>query len=151
VNPPASVCRKRSLLIGCVAVLIAFATPIDAGASNSSGTARPPVRITERDFDISAPKRLPSGNVVVRVRNGGPDDHELLVVRSKRRRLQLRPDGITVDEEALEPHLVGVLEAGPASSTRTLRLHLRPGRYEMFCNMSGHYLGGMRSQFVVTP
>jgi uncharacterized cupredoxin-like copper-binding protein len=29
-------------------------------------------------------------------------------------------------------------------------LHLRPGRYELFCNMAGHYLGGMRAELVVT-
>jgi uncharacterized cupredoxin-like copper-binding protein len=27
---------------------------------------------------------------------------------------------------------------------------LRPGRYELFCNMAGHYLGGMRVQLVVS-
>jgi uncharacterized cupredoxin-like copper-binding protein len=32
-----------------------------------------------------------------------------------------------------------------------LRLHLRPGRYVMFCNMSGHYLGGMDTDVVVKP
>jgi uncharacterized cupredoxin-like copper-binding protein len=29
-------------------------------------------------------------------------------------------------------------------------LHLKPGRYELFCNMAGHYLGGMRAALVVT-
>jgi uncharacterized cupredoxin-like copper-binding protein len=27
---------------------------------------------------------------------------------------------------------------------------LRPGRYELFCNMAGHYLGGMRAQLVAS-
>ena len=26
----------------------------------------------------------------------------------------------------------------------------KPGRYELFCNMAGHYLGGMRAALVVT-
>jgi uncharacterized cupredoxin-like copper-binding protein len=32
---------------------------------------------------------------------------------------------------------------------RTLRLKLTPGRYVFFCNMAGHYLGGMRHEVVV--
>jgi uncharacterized cupredoxin-like copper-binding protein len=30
-----------------------------------------------------------------------------------------------------------------------LRVRLTPGRYEFFCNMSGHYLGGMHTVIVV--
>jgi len=26
---------------------------------------------------------------------------------------------------------------------------LEPGRYELLCNMAGHYLGGMRTELVV--
>jgi uncharacterized cupredoxin-like copper-binding protein len=55
----------------------------------------------------------------------------------------LRRDGLTVDEAALEHRMVGVLEAGEPGADRRLVLRLRPGRYEFFCNMSGHYLGGM--------
>ena len=29
-------------------------------------------------------------------------------------------------------------------------MHLRPGTYEVFCNMAGHYLGGMSAMFTVT-
>ena len=38
--------------------------------------------MTERDFAIVAPKTLPAGNVVFRVRNKGPVAHELLIVRA---------------------------------------------------------------------
>jgi uncharacterized cupredoxin-like copper-binding protein len=30
-----------------------------------------------------------------------------------------------------------------------LHLHLTPGRYVLFCNMAGHYLGGMHRTLVV--
>jgi uncharacterized cupredoxin-like copper-binding protein len=30
-----------------------------------------------------------------------------------------------------------------------VRAHLTPGRYVLFCNMSGHYLAGMRRVLVV--
>jgi uncharacterized cupredoxin-like copper-binding protein len=44
---------------------------------------------------------------------------------------------------------VGELEPGDPGAVRTLRLKLSPGRYVFFCNMAGHYLGGMRHEVVV--
>jgi uncharacterized cupredoxin-like copper-binding protein len=107
------------------------------------------VRITERDFRISAPKHVRSGDLLLSVRNRGPDAHELIVVRDQSTRLPLRRDGSTVSEEKLEPVIAGALEPGQPHSVRKLRLHLAPGTYELFCNMSGHYLGGMHTKLVV--
>ena len=106
------------------------------------------VRVTERDFRITAPKHVAPGDLLLSVRNRGPDGHELIVVREGGR-LPLRRDGSTVSEEKLEPLIAGALEPGHPYSVRKLRLHLRPGTYELFCNMSGHYLGGMRMKLVV--
>jgi uncharacterized cupredoxin-like copper-binding protein len=92
---------------------------------------------------------VPSGEVLLSVRNRGPDAHELIVVREQAARLPLRKDGSTVSEEKLEPIIAGALEPGHPRSVRKLRLHLAPGRYELFCNMSGHYLGGMYTKLVV--
>jgi uncharacterized cupredoxin-like copper-binding protein len=106
------------------------------------------VRVTERDFRISAPRHVRTGDLLLSVHNRGPDAHELIVVREGSR-LPLRRDGSTVSEEKLEPVIAGALEPGRPHSTRTLRLHLAPGRYTLFCNMSGHYLGGMHTELVV--
>jgi uncharacterized cupredoxin-like copper-binding protein len=84
------------------------------------------------------------------IQNRGPDTHELLIVRAGRRELPLRSDGLTVDEEELEPVTVAIAEGEPPDAVHVLRLNLRPGRYELFCNMAGHYLGGMRARLVVT-
>lgn len=127
--------------------LLAFA---GCGSGGPSAGARVPVaRVTERDFRIAAPKHARSGDLLLSVRNRGPDAHELIVVRKTTSRLPLRRDGSTVSEERLEPLIVGVLEAGQPGSVRKLRLHVAPGRYELFCNMSGHYLGGMHAELVV--
>jgi len=61
----------------------------------------------------------------------------------------LRRDGLTVDEDAVEPETAGALEPGQPGATRELKLQLEPGRYELLCNMSGHYMGGMHSVLVV--
>jgi uncharacterized cupredoxin-like copper-binding protein len=107
------------------------------------------VRISERDFAISAPKVVPAGAAWLRVKNKGPDDHELLVVRADQGALPLRGDGLTVDEEGLERSEAGVLEPGDPGTERELAVHLVPGRYVLLCNMSGHYLGGMHAVLVV--
>lgn len=107
--------------------------------------------MTERDFHISAPATLESGQVRLRVHNLGPEAHELIVVRTSAERapLPLRADGLTIDEDAVSHATVGVLEPGHAGSVRELTVQLSPGRYEMFCNMSGHFLGGMHADLVV--
>ena len=134
------------LVIGAACLLTA------AGCSAGRPGARPGetlLRVTERDFHISAPKQVAAGDVRLSVRNRGPDSHELIVVRARDSRLPLRRDGVTVDEEALERATVGTLEPGALGSSRELRIHLAPGRYVLLCNMSGHYLGGMHADFVV--
>ena len=108
------------------------------------------VHVTERDFTIHVPARIPAGDVRLVVHNRGPEQHELIVVRTTAAHLPLRSDAATVDEEGLDPLTLGTLEPGPVGSTRELDLDLRPGTYEVFCNMAGHYLGGMSATFTVT-
>jgi hypothetical protein len=107
------------------------------------------IAVTERDFAITAPKSLPAGNVVFRVRNKGPVAHELLIVRAPAGSLPMRSDGLTVNEERLTRSEVGVLEPADAHALRDLEVRLAPGRYVLFCNMSGHFLGGMHRSLVV--
>jgi uncharacterized cupredoxin-like copper-binding protein len=109
------------------------------------------VHVTERDFHIAAsPTHLASGAVELSVKNRGPESHELIVVRSDEAPLPLRADGVTINEEALKRATVGALAPGAPGSDRRLRLDLKPGRYELFCNMSGHFLGGMHAELIVT-
>jgi uncharacterized cupredoxin-like copper-binding protein len=107
------------------------------------------VGISERDFAITAPKVVSAGDTVLRVKNHGPDDHELIVIRAGKDPLPLRNDGLTVDEEGLQHAEAGALEPGDPGSVRELEVHLRPGRYVLLCNMSGHFMGGMHAVLVV--
>jgi uncharacterized cupredoxin-like copper-binding protein len=108
------------------------------------------VRVKVRDFRIAVkPRRIRAGTVTLRLRNQGPDAHELLIVHSTGRALPLRTDGLTVNEEALDPETAGVIEGTDPGTVEELVLRLKPGRYELFCNMAGHYLGGMRAELLV--
>jgi uncharacterized cupredoxin-like copper-binding protein len=141
--------------LACAAALIAAAAVALPATGRSSGAAavrgRSPktVRVTERDFEISGPKRVAAGDVTLVVRNNGPDQHELIVVRSDGTHLPLRSDGLTVNEERLQKRTIETLEPSPAGDVHRLHLHLAPGRYVLFCNMAGHYLGGMHTALVV--
>jgi uncharacterized cupredoxin-like copper-binding protein len=116
------------------------------GSGSESGREAAHVEIREHDFKIAAPRSLPPGRQDMEVYNSGPDDHELIVVRASGK-LPRRTDGITVNEDALDGETVGVLEAGLGE--RDLSVDLTPGRYEMFCNMQGHYMAGMHRSFRV--
>jgi len=140
-------------LVLCLCVC-ATASIVLSACSSRSSTARDDgvlVRVTARDFHIKvSPARVPAGDVRLVIRNKGPDTHEVYIVRAGRHGLPLRSDGLTVDEEKLEPFTVGEAEGQQPDTVEVLRLTLRPGRYELFCNMAGHYLGGMRAWLVVS-
>ena len=129
-----------------VAFLCSSAATVPAGRAGTSVTR---VSVTEKDFRIAAPRSAPAGELLLTVANKGPDNHELVIVRKTGARLPFRSDGLTVDEDALDAVRQPSLEPGAPSSVRMLRLRLRPGRYVLFCNMSGHFLAGMRTELVV--
>jgi uncharacterized cupredoxin-like copper-binding protein len=118
-----------------------------AGCGSASG-AGAGVPIAERDFRISAPAHVNAGDVRLAIRNRGPVAHELIVVKVGDSPLPLRRDGVTVDEDAVAGRTVAALEPQPAGGRTVLRARLAPGRYELFCNMAGHYLGGMHAELV---
>ncbi len=120
-----------------------------AGPTSSSSLGASIVNIGESDFQITGPARVRAGNVLLRVQNSGPDQHELIVARVSGPRLALRSDGLTVNEEALTHREPGLLEPGRPGAVRELSVDLTPGRYVLFCNMEGHYLGGMHHEIVV--
>jgi uncharacterized cupredoxin-like copper-binding protein len=131
--------------VGAVLLARGGSQPARAGVAAAGAS----IRVTERDFRISAPKSVATGDLSLTVANKGPDDHELIVVRTTKGRLPLRSDGLTVDEAKLKPVTQPGLEPGAPDSVRTLRLHLPPGRYVFFCNMAGHYMAGMHATLVV--
>ena len=142
---------KTGGLIATLGLGLALGLFVVSGCSldgSKQASAEVTARVTERDFHIEGPARLPSGKVNLAVTNRGPDAHELIVVRQSNGRLPLRPDGLTVNEEKIENRQVGSLE--PADpGRRDLTVDLRPGKYVMFCNMAGHFMGGMHRRFVV--
>ncbi len=139
---------RTARLLGVAVGAALVAAGCGGHGADSSGST-PIVNVTERDFAILAPTVVNAGNVVLRVHNKGHVGHELIVVRASTAHLPMRSDGLTVDEELLQRSDLGALEPHDAPATRELPLHLTPGRYVLFCNMSGHFIGGMHHVLIV--
>jgi uncharacterized cupredoxin-like copper-binding protein len=109
------------------------------------------VDITLHDFKIDSSTSVSSNtDVVFRVQNRAPATHEFVIVRSDlpADQLTLASDGLSVDEELLRP--AGEIGQVDSGTTETLAVHLPPGRYVFFCNLEGHYLGGMHGVLEVS-
>ena len=149
----ASARRQLCWALPCAALLCLAAFALSGCGVAGRASAKTGVRtvnVTERDFGITAPARLGTGRVTLRVHNAGPDMHELLIARvGGDAPLPLRRDGLTVDEDRIQAAVLGNLEPHPPGVTRDLAVDLTPGRYVLFCNMYGHYRGGMHMQLVV--
>ena len=143
----ASARARAALVVSAVVLAGALGSSPSGAAPSGTARARGPHPVIEEDFHITAPDVVRAGRVNLHVTNSGPDDHELIVVRRTDGELPLRADGLTVDEKAIRARVAGALEAGKPGRVRTLKMKLKPGRYELFCNMSGHYLGGMEATF----
>jgi hypothetical protein len=145
--------RSRGRPAGFVVLALAF---LAFGSGCSGGTAAPAgrtVAVTILDFKLVASSHaVPAGSIRLTMQNRGPSTHELVVVRSDRPAdsLPLLPDGLTVDEEASSIRVVDEDSDIPLGTTAVLGLRLAPGRYVLFCNLSGHYLGGMHLSLVAT-
>lgn len=123
--------------------------------SSCSGTpptaSGPTVDVTLRNFSIqSSTSTVAAGPIAFAVYNRGAATHEFVVVRTNLPAdgLPIASDGVSVDEDALAR--IGEISDVDIWTTRTLDLNLAPGHYVFFCNLEGHYLGGMHRSLVVS-
>jgi uncharacterized cupredoxin-like copper-binding protein len=111
-----------------------------------------PVNVRLEDFKVQRDAAVvPAGTVSFRILNQGPTTHEFIVVRTDRApdKLPLQRDGLTVNEDAPGIDLVDEAAGLDIDDRQTLVLRLAPGRYVMYCNFEGHYLGGMHAALTV--
>lgn len=99
-----------------------------------------------------------SGTVTLRLTNDGSVDHELVVLPladgEQIGHRAVGPDG-TIDEstslgEASASGAEGEGDGIAPGATGWVTLDLAPGRYELVCNIAGHYAAGMCALLVVT-
>jgi uncharacterized cupredoxin-like copper-binding protein len=137
--------HRRLPLAALAFVLLACCTSGERASSAST------IDVRLKDFEIRASEAVvPAGGVELNVYNAGPATHEFVVVRTDlpADQLPIASDGLTVDEEELNP--AGEISDVPIWGTDTIELNLAPGHYVFFCNLDGHYLGGMHVGLAVT-
>lgn len=89
-----------------------------------------------------------AGGVEIDATNIGGAPHELVVAKTNDApdKLPTAADG-SVDESALD--VPGEVEEVEPGASGTAVLDLQPGKYVMFCNLPGHYAGGMYGSLTV--
>jgi hypothetical protein len=141
--PTEQPCARRTprCLPAVAAALFLLLLACSGGSPAASGST---LNITLFDFKIESSTSVSrTTDVVFLVHNRAPATHEFVIVRSDLPpdQLPIAADGLSVDEENLRP--VGEIGEVDTGTTQTLAIHLAPGRYVLFCNLEGHYLGGM--------
>lgn len=132
--------RKTIALVALVAFGAIGVASVSAGQSATSLT----VKLKEFKV-IPATKTAKAGKVTFVVSNIGKINHELIVVKTD------VPPG-KLEENAKhrvsEKGAVGEVEVHHGQ-TRKLTLTLKPGKYQLFCNLAAHYSAGQYTGFVV--
>ncbi len=129
--------------------LVALGVLLVASATACTGdepvpTADVVARLEDFEIHLSS-SRVHDGRVVIGMQNDGPTVHELVVARTDRPadNLPIGADGLSVAEEAPRFRVLGEDENVLLDEQAALELTLAPGHYVLFCNLPGHYLGGM--------
>jgi uncharacterized cupredoxin-like copper-binding protein len=144
--------RRWAWALVLVLGALALAVPLTVARRHEPTPGGTPVNVRLEDFKVRRDAAVvPAGAVSFHIRNRGPTSHELIVVRTERApdELPLQSDGLTVDEEGPGVDLLDEVGGLDIDDRQTLDLHLTPGHYVLYCNLEGHYLGGMYAALTV--
>jgi uncharacterized cupredoxin-like copper-binding protein len=144
--------RRWAWALALVPAVLALAVPLTLARLHDPTPRGTPVNVLLEDFTLRRDVDVvPAGTVRFRILNQGPTTHELSVIRTDRApdKLPLQRDGLTINEDAPGMDFLDEAEGLDIGDRRTLALHLPAGNYVLYCNMEGHYLGGMHAAFTV--
>lgn len=131
--------RRGVAATGAAALAAAILVPaIGADAASS-------VSVKLSDFKIAtSAKSAQHGKVKFVVANKASMEHELVVIKTNTKAAKLK----IVNGKASEKGSVGEVELA-GHKTKTLSLNLKKGHYALICNVGGHYMAGMHTDFTV--
>ena len=144
--------RRWAWALALVLAAVAIAVPLTVARRDEPTPRGTLQNVLLEDFEVRQEATVvPAGTVSFLIRNQGPTTHELIVVRTDRApdKLPLQRDGLTVDEEAPGIELLDEAEGLDIDDRQTLVLDLAAGHYVLYCNLEGHYLGGMYAALTV--
>jgi uncharacterized cupredoxin-like copper-binding protein len=149
--PCGAMASTRRVLLCAFALVVLVGSVVGCSAASSSAVESR-IDVTLHDFGIKVSRHsVPAGLVVLHVTNDGPSTHEINVdlTRYQAGKIPLQRDGLTAAENAPGLHRIDSIEQVNLHRTEDLTLDLKPGRYVLWCNLEGHYLGGMHQTFDV--
>lgn len=126
-------------LVGCAA------DPSDAGGGTSNAVNG---IVKEWAVIVDASSAM-AGEVSFTVANQGSIGHEFLVVKTDIEPGKIPLDGDHFPEPAEGLEVIDEIGEFPQGTTESLTLMLEPGRYQLVCNLPGHYAAGMHAGFEV--
>ena len=144
--------RRWAWALALALAAVAIAVPLTVARRDEPTPRGTLHNVLLKDFEVRQEATVvPAGTVSFLVRNQGPTTHEVIVVRTDLApdKLPLQSDGLTVDEEERGVKLLEEVEGLDIDDRETLILDLAPGRYVLYCNLEGHYLGGMYEALTV--
>jgi Sulfocyanin (SoxE) domain len=144
--------RRWAWALALVPAALALAVLLTVARRHEPAPPGIPVNVLLEDFHVWQDAAVvPAGTVRFRILNQGPSTHELNIVQTALTpdKLPLQRDGLTVNEDAPGLDHLDEAEGLDIGDRRTLVLRLAPGHYVLYCNMEGHYLGGMHAAFTV--
>jgi uncharacterized cupredoxin-like copper-binding protein len=141
-----------ALALALIPAALALAVFLTAERRQEPAPRGTPVNVRLEDFKVRQDAAVvPAGTVSFRIRNQGPTTHEVIFVRTDHApgKLPLQRDGLTVDEEGEGVDFLDEVEGLDIDDRQSLDLRLTPGHYVLYCNLEGHYLGGMYAALTV--
>ena len=144
--------RRWAWALTLVLAVLALVVPFTLARRHEPTPRGAPMNVLLEDFKVREDAAVvPAGTVRFRIVNQGPTTHELNVIRTARApdKLPLQRDGLTVNEDAPGLDHLDEAEGLDIGDRRTLVLQLAAGNYVLYCNIEGHYLGGMHAAFTV--
>lgn len=154
------VASVRVAVVGAVlaaSVLAACGPDRNDGLGSVDGTGgsvkeQPDNKITGdvREYAIHVTDHVAkAGDVTFTVTNYGTIQHEFLVIKSDYLAGQIPFNGDKFDEAEKGVENLGETGEFDAGLTKSVTVKLTPGRYQLVCNIPGHYKKGMSIPFEV--
>lgn len=118
-------------------------TPSEAVSNKITGSVR------EWEIEVSAEKAK-EGEVTFAIANFGSIPHEFIVVKT-----DFKPGEIPLgennrfDEEGEGIKAIDEIAEFDVDTSHVLKVNLKPGSYQLLCNIAGHYKNGMYIPFEV--
>ena len=140
--------RNTGLL--AAGLLVSALTACGADPSDGGGGTSNVVNgvVTEWAVSVDASSAM-AGEVSFTVANEGTIGHEFLVVKTDIELGKIPLDGDHFPEPADGLEVIDEIGEFPKGTTETLTLMLEPGKYQLVCNLPGHYAAGMHAGFEV--